>query len=190
MNLQTHVYLVRHAHSEYTPDELSRPLSEKGAADARKVAEALKREGIGRILSSPYKRAVQTVAGISREIKVEIELREGFRERLLSSEPVGDFPSAISKVWEDERFAFQGGESNQEAKIRGAKAVLEVLRCYEGERIAIGTHGNIMALIMNYFDNRYDFRFWQQLGMPDIYCLTFDGVKLKKVRRIALDVKA
>ncbi|MCC2441947.1 histidine phosphatase family protein, partial [Bacillus paranthracis] len=33
----TNLYLVRHAHSTYTPEELKRPLSEKGLKDAYKV---------------------------------------------------------------------------------------------------------------------------------------------------------
>ncbi|MDN7246887.1 histidine phosphatase family protein [Planococcus shenhongbingii] len=190
MKLQTHLYFVRHAHSDYTPDELGRPLSEKGAEDAKKVAEALKGEKISRVISSPYKRAIQTVEGISREINLEIELLDGFRERLLSSEPAAEFQSAILKAWEDEQFAFEGGESNQAARARGVKEVLEILQHYEGERIAIGTHGNIMVLIMSYFDSRYGFQFWQQLGMPAVYCLSFEDMKLSEVRQIALDVKA
>lgn len=189
MKLQTHLYLVRHAHSVYTPDERCRPLSEKGRADAVKVAEALREEKIERVLSSPYKRAAQTVEGISREINAEIELWEGFRERLLSAGPVDDFQKAVLKVWEEEHFAFEGGESNLAARERGVAEVGKVLRKYEGERIAIGTHGNILALILSYFDARYGVRFWQELEMPDIYCLSFEGQELMDVRRIPLQVK-
>lgn len=35
--MTTNLYFVRHAHSTYTPDELGRPLSEKGIQDARMV---------------------------------------------------------------------------------------------------------------------------------------------------------
>ncbi|MBZ5200672.1 histidine phosphatase family protein [Planomicrobium chinense] len=188
--MQTHLYLVRHAHSDYTPDERSRPLSEQGVKDARKVAESLNTEGIERVISSPYKRAIQTVEGISREINTGITLWEGFRERLLSKEPLVDFPAAVAKVWEEEHFAFEGGESNQEARARGIKEVQKLLQQHAGERIAIGTHGNILALILNHFDSHYGIDFWRQLEMPDIYCLSFEGLELKNVRRIPLSVKA
>ncbi|QKX50507.1 histidine phosphatase family protein [Planococcus glaciei] len=187
--MQTHLYLVRHAHSDYTPDEKLRPLSPKGEKDARKVAEVLNKEGMDRVISSPYKRAIQTVEGISRAINPEINLLEGFRERLLSAGPVADFQAAVAKVWEEEHFAFEGGESNQQARARGAKEIKKVLEQYAGERIAIGTHGNILALILSHFDSRYGIEFWRQLEMPDIYCLSFEGLELKKVRRIPLDVK-
>ncbi len=61
----TSIYFVRHAHSTYTPDELGRPLSKKGFEDAKRVTESLLSENINVVLSSPYKRAIQTVQGIA-----------------------------------------------------------------------------------------------------------------------------
>lgn len=184
--VETRLYFIRHAHSAYTPDERARPLSNSGHVDAQYVKEALKNKGIGRVLSSPYKRAIQTVEPLASSVGSEIEVVEGFRERQLSEGPVGDFAAAISKVWGDEDYAFRGGESNREAKARGSAAVLEVLERYPGERIAIGTHGNLMVLAMNHFDSRYGVEFWRGLAMPDIYCLRFDGMELAGVERIGI----
>lgn len=184
--METRLYFIRHAHSVYTSDERARPLSAKGRADAEKVAEALKEEGIGRVLSSPYKRAVETVEKFACLIGEPVKMAEDFRERQLSKGPVDDFAAAIAKVWQDEDYAFPGGESNHEAKERGVAATLAVLARYPGERIAIGTHGNLMVLVMNYFDQRYGVEFWKQLSMPDIYCLTFQGTELAGVKRIEL----
>lgn len=64
------------------------------------------------------------------------------------------------------------------------KATFELLDRYPDQNIVIGTHGNIMALIMNYFDSKYDFTFWGNLDMPDTYKLTFEGKKLSMVERI------
>lgn len=55
---------------------------------------------------------------------------------------------------------------------------------YNGKNIVIGTHGNIMVLIMNYFDSKYDFSLWKNLEMPDIYKLTFKDRELKSVERL------
>jgi len=180
----TNVYFVRHAHSIYTPDELARPLSDRGIKDAQRVTELLKPESIDVVLSSPYKRAVQTVQGIATYIGTNVVAVEGFRERMLSREPVEDFDFAIQKVWEDERFSWEGGESNRVAQKRGIEALYQVLETYNNQNIVIGTHGNIMVLMMNYFDKQYDFSFWNSLDMPDIYCLTFDGTKLIAVKRL------
>ncbi|WP_053367536.1 histidine phosphatase family protein [Bacillus sp. FJAT-27245] len=182
--MQTAVYLVRHGHSVYTPDELGRPLSARGVQDAERVTELLKQENISVVLSSPYKRAIETVAGIAKAIGTEVVKIDGFRERLLSEQPVADFSAAIKKVWEDDNFTWEGGESNKDAQKRGVDALMQVLHTYRGENIAVGTHGNSMALIMNHFKEEYGFEFWKNLDMPDIYRLTFDGLELTDVERV------
>lgn len=182
--LITQLYFVRHAHSTYTPEELERPLSEKGFEDAKKVTEILKDESIDHIVSSPYKRAIQTVEGIAQHIGKGIDLIEAFRERTLSTKPVDDFNKAIASVWEDFDLALEGGESNYTAQARGVEATRQLLHTYRGKKIVIGTHGNIMVLIMNHFDPKFDVRFWEQLEMPDIYCLTFDDTELVHVHRV------
>jgi 2,3-bisphosphoglycerate-dependent phosphoglycerate mutase len=182
--LLTNVYFVRHAHSTYTPDELNRPLSEIGKADAEKITQILKKENIDYFISSPYKRAVQTVEGAAHFFSKEVIIENGFKERKLSESPVENFDIAITKVWAEPTFFWKGGESNIIAQKRGVETTLKILEKYEGNNIAIGTHGNIMVLIMNYFDENYGFNFWRELDMPDIYKLTFDGTTLKEVNRI------
>ena len=150
--LITNLFFVRHAHSTYTPVELGRPLSNKGLADAERISTILKNENIDIIISSPYKRAVQTVEGVAKFVGKEVIIEDGFKERNLSVKPVEDFNLAITKVWEEPTFSWEGGESNIIAQKRGIKATLKVLETYEGKNIAVGTHGNIMVLIMNYYD--------------------------------------
>ncbi|SET96535.1 2,3-bisphosphoglycerate-dependent phosphoglycerate mutase [Salinibacillus kushneri] len=182
--MQTNLYFVRHAHSTYTPDELGRPLSERGFLDANTVTELLKKEAIDYVYSSPYKRAIQTVEGVAKYIDKEIILVEGFKERILAEKPVEDFIEAITKVWNDYDFSWKGGESNRIAQKRGVNTTYQVLEGNTGKNVVIGTHGNIMVLILNYFDNQYGFDFWKQLEMPDIYKLSFNGKKLIDVQRI------
>ncbi|MFP4977529.1 histidine phosphatase family protein [Paenibacillus sp. CN-4] len=184
--MNTHIYLVRHAHSNYSSDELNRPLSERGKRDADKVTEILKKEGIQVLISSPYKRAVQTIEGLADTLGASIVIENSFRERTLAGQPVDDFESALSKVWEDDCFAWEGGESNLDARQRGVEALTTILKQYPGKNIAVGTHGNLMVLIMNHFDKRYDFAFWKQLKMPDIYKLTFNGFRLVEVEQLAV----
>jgi len=181
----TNIYLVRHAHSAYTPDELNRPLSSKGFEAAEKVTALLLEENINLIIASPYKRAIQTVEGLTKTLNLDIQIEEAFRERKLSENPVEDFENSIIRVWQDFTFTFEGGESGLEAQSRGVKSILRILREYSGKNIVVGTHGNIMVLIMNYFDNNYDYDFWTRLEMPDIYKLSFEGEQLVRVQRIS-----
>ncbi|MCR8849511.1 histidine phosphatase family protein [Rossellomorea sp. SC111] len=180
----TKLYLVRHAHSVYTPEERTRPLSEKGRRDAVSVTERLVKEKIDVVCSSPYKRAVETVEGIAGHINQEITLVEEMKERTLSSMPVGNFQEAITSVWADPALSFEGGESNLTAQKRGVHGIFKIMEEYNGKNVVIGTHGNIMVLIMNYFDETYGVEFWRELEMPDIYCLSFDDANLETVSRI------
>ncbi|QKE72004.1 histidine phosphatase family protein [Arthrobacter citreus] len=180
----TNLYFVRHAHSTYTPDELGRPLSKRGFSDALIVADLLLKEKIDFVVSSPYKRAIQTVEAVAKSLKKEIEIEANFKERELSKKPVEDFNYVITQVWKDFNLSWEGGESNVNAQKRGIEATKKILKDYERKNVVIGTHGNIMVLIMNYFDQKYDFEFWNNLAMPDIYRLTFEGESLIEVKRI------
>lgn len=182
--MYTNLYFVRHAHSTYTPNELGRPLSDRGFADAEKVTELLKNENMKHIISSPYQRSIQTVEGLANYFDKKIEIKDGFRERRLAEKPVDDFPAAIMKVWKDWHFSYQGGESNATAQKRGVRTTFDVLEKYSGENIVIGTHGNILVLIMNYFAEQFDFNFWKELEMPAVYQLLFEGESLVEVVHI------
>ena len=180
----TTIYFVRHAHSTYTKEERERPLSEKGWLDAQNITSLLKGEKVDVVISSPYERAIQTVEGIANANKLSIQLEEDLRERLLSKEPVEDFNDVIQKVWKDWTFAYEGGESNDVAQRRAVICMQSILKKYKGKNIVIGTHGNIMVLLMNYFDSKYDFQFWKTLHMPDVYKLTFDNNRFISAERV------
>jgi Fructose-2,6-bisphosphatase len=180
----TNIYFVRHANSSYTPDELNRPLSEKGINDAEKVTELLSHENITKVISSPYKRAIQTVEGTANYFGLSISIDEGFRERKLADSSVINFDEVIFKYWENFNFSLHGGETGYIAQDRGVQSLKSALNQYCGENIVIGTHGNIMVLIMNYYDKKYNYDFWNGLKMPDIYKLSFEEGILVGVERI------
>ncbi len=39
------------------------------------------------------------------------------------------------------------------------------------DHIVFSTHGNLLALILQYYDSSIDFTFWKSLTIPDIYAL-------------------
>jgi len=59
-----------------------------------------------------------------------------------------------------------------------------ILKQHQGENIVIGTHGNIMTIIMNYYDPSYGFEFWESTSKPDIYKMTFNRNQLDGIERI------
>lgn len=168
---RTLVYIVRHAQSTPSADEAGRPLTEKGLRDSKQVARALEYEQLDAVYSSPYRRAIQTVEPLDQEV----QLVQDLRERSLAAGAV-DFDEAALKTWKDFSYSYPGGESNGEAQVRGVKALEELVKANEGKRIAVGTHGTLMGLILNHFDPKeYNHAFCRGLDTPDIYLLVFDG---------------
>ncbi|UOQ42604.1 histidine phosphatase family protein [Halobacillus salinarum] len=182
--MYTSIYFVRHAHSIYTPEERERPLSVEGTIMAKKVADRLEQEEIDRIFSSPYRRAVQTIEDLGTRTGKEIMIEEDFKERKLAGKPVENFQDAVKKVWINEHFRWAGGESNVQAKKRGTKRLESLLEKFKGEKLVISTHGNLMVLMMNDFNPAFDYYFWEQLSMPDIYLCTFQGREMLSARRL------
>ncbi|GAM13156.1 histidine phosphatase family protein [Mesobacillus selenatarsenatis] len=175
--MNTEVYFVRHAHSVFSlKNEETRELSEKGWRDAEKITHILSHENINHIISSSYVRARQTVKGLADLMDLEIELDSRFRERDLAARNhhFENPEEAMQKVFSNPVFKYPGGETNHEVQQRGIDGLRDAVKKFEGQKIAIGIHGNIMTCTMNYFDEKYDFEFWKQTTKPDIYKLTIN----------------
>lgn len=117
--METIVFIVRHAHAEWVPDEL-RSLSEQGFRDALRVGALLRSEPIQAVYSSPYTRARQTVEPLAQALGLPIVEEWDLRERELGEFPAEmSFDEAVRKTWADFAFSFPGGESSTEAQLRG-----------------------------------------------------------------------
>ncbi|WP_254663188.1 histidine phosphatase family protein [Haladaptatus sp. W1] len=66
------------------------------------------------------------------------------------------------------------GESNEEAQTRGLAAVGRTVDRHTGESVVVGTHGNLLTLVLNAYDDRFDVDFWRdELTTPDVYEVEF-----------------
>jgi broad specificity phosphatase PhoE len=74
------LYLVRHAHAgnkrQWQGDDLARPLSPQGHKEALGLIEQLGARPIGRVLSSPAERCLQTVQPLADRLGQEVEPAE------------------------------------------------------------------------------------------------------------------
>jgi len=79
------ILLVRHGETEGNRKRVFQqpetPLSDRGLAQARRLAERLSALGVAGILSSDYARAQMTAEAVSRATGVSLQLDEGLRER-------------------------------------------------------------------------------------------------------------
>ena len=165
------IFLIRHAHSDYSPDEM-RPLSASGFAAAERVADALAGRGVTRIVSSPYTRARQTVAPLASRLGLEVECEPDLRERRLTDGPLaGDFHEYLAATWRDFNLAYPGGESSREAQIRVSRAIARIAASNLDRHVAIASHGNALALFLHTLDPAVDFDFWRRMSVPDVYAV-------------------
>jgi 2,3-bisphosphoglycerate-dependent phosphoglycerate mutase len=176
-------YLVRHAHAHWTPDE-DRPLSARGQEDAVRVADILQMAPIEAIFTSPYRRARQTIAPLAVRLNLPLQEVHDLRERRLSAGFVDVFAEAVEATWRDKGVSHPGGESNAAAQRRGAAVVNRLREQQVAEHVVLSTHGNLLALILQYFDPSVDFAFWQSLTMPDIYSLSWSPTGPAVIRRL------
>ena len=108
----TTVYFVRHAEPNYNNhDDMSRELTNKGLQDRQLVTNFLSDKHIDIVLSSPYIRAIETVAHFAETKKLEIETVEDFRERKVDSEWIADFDTFCKRQWEDFDYKLSDGET-------------------------------------------------------------------------------
>ena len=164
-------YLVRHAHADWRPDE-NRPLSEQGLLDAERVADVLIEFPINKIYSSPYLRAQQTIYPLSARLNITVQIEPDLRERRLSDEAVDDFLNAVECTWADPTFAHPGGESISDVKKRGVAVLSRSQEQQRSNHIVLSTHGNMLAVLLQYFDPSIDYNFWKSMTFPDIYKLS------------------
>ncbi|MGD6965628.1 histidine phosphatase family protein [Rossellomorea vietnamensis] len=187
--MTTFVYMVRHGDSPKEGKERVRGLSDTGLIDVQRVTEILKREGIQTIVSSPYRRAVLTVEPIANTIGEEVAILEDLKERVFSPEEnrVDDkqLMPLLEKSFEDKYYTLEGGESNADCQHRAVAALREIVSTFSGQKIAIGTHGAVMTLMMGYFDEKYNsLKFLHSTTKPDIYRMEFEGERLVEVDRL------
>lgn len=188
--MTTYIYMVRHGDSLRTGvDEWTRGLSPKGEEDARRVTACLQNEGIDALYSSPYIRASDTIADLADQLGKEITHIEDLREKVWMEGnrqlPDEDLLHELQKMYADSNYALPGGESNSGCQARAVQALQEILRTHAGERVVIGTHGLVMALMLSYFAPEYDLDFLLQTTKPDIYVMEFKENEVL-VRRMPL----
>ena len=179
----TTLYLVRHAHADWEPDD-ARPLSEAGRSAARTVTELLSAFPIIAIYSSPARRSIETVSDLAERVGLRPAVIPDLRERELPAIPVGDFERVVLESWNAPTIAAAGGESNGAAQTRALAVVRQLVVRHSGQHLVISTHGNLLALILNGLDPAFGHEFWRQLSLPDVYELQLDGVTMVSVRRI------
>ncbi|MBI3335260.1 MAG: class I tRNA ligase family protein [Candidatus Portnoybacteria bacterium] len=152
-------YLLRHCGAQNNgknilsswPEKHHYPLTDEGKCQAELLGEALKKEGIDFIVSSPLLRTSQTAEIISRIIGAPVTLDKRLREVDMGAFN-GKTHADYEKFWETREAKFtkqvpDGMENFHAVKLRMLECVKELDKNYHEKKIAIISHkGPLWAL--------------------------------------------
>lgn len=187
--MTTEIYFIRHAESPFVHgQEKERGLSEDGKKKSEAVAEALQHVSFSCIASSSYQRAVDTVYPLAQLKQMAVQPFEELVERPIKGLDYkmewSQLEQAIKRSFEDIDYCLEGGESTKSAQARAIPTIEKLLLEHAGKAIALGTHGNIMTIILKHYDETIGYEFWENSCMPDIYKASFEGNRLMELSRV------
>jgi len=171
------IYVVRHCQA--LGQDADAPLSNKGMEQACQLADFLSNYEITQIISSPYKRAIQSIEPFSKQCNISIVEDVRLKERILSTTDLTDWVVKLKSTFDNMSIRYEGGESSHYA----LKRVVDVVEEHRNlNNFLLVTHGNIMSLLLHYYDSSYGFNEWKNLTNPDVYCISIgQKVSIKRL---------
>lgn len=154
----TIILLARHGQSDWNATRrwqghADRPLTEKGRAQAKTLAERLKHIDLDAVYSSDLRRAADTARVVAESQGIELvelpELREvdvGSWSGLTREEAEVRFPDGFAR-WRDGFPGWEDGESYEEMTQRVLRAVVNIARAHEDGRSLVVAHGGPIRAI-------------------------------------------
>ncbi|MEJ6529362.1 histidine phosphatase family protein [Exiguobacterium sp. USCH10] len=161
------LYLIRHCSA--SGQESDAPLTEAGHEQAHLLRDFFREIPIDRITSSDYTRAIASVTPLADAHQFSIEREPLLRERILAYEPLEDWLTPLRQSFIDPTFKLPGAESGEEATQR-IMQVIQRAQSRHGSTLLV-THGNLLALLLQRLDSKYDFDTWRTMRNPDVYRL-------------------
>lgn len=158
------IYLVRHCSATGQSPEAE--LSELGYQQAQDLVRFFENVLVKQIISSPFLRAQYSITATAESKNLTVILDDRLSERILSTTDIPNWLEVLEKTFEDMNLKLEGGESSQEAMTRG----IEVVKTAPNHSILV-THGNLMSLLLKYYDDSFGFSEWKSLSNPDVYKL-------------------
>lgn len=178
---------IRHAESSGQLSDA--PLSPAGMNQAEALADLLITLHAGPLYTSPYARAMATLAPYADRTGQTITPVPGLRERMLSPQPLTDWKSHIARSFEDRFYAPEGGESFEDLSTRAAPELKRICEL-GGAMPCIASHGNLTSALFHHADAGFGFEDWRAMRNPDLFEVTLSEGRITSFARIALEVQS
>ena len=174
------IYLIRHGKAAMEGHDIERVLDEDGKVQAislcKKIKEQFKDKKM-KIFSSPFKRAMQTIESLSKEMNIQIMETASLEEIKMGKDPQLSKHQIIEKMWADDNFKTENGISQSEHFNIIKDELNKIFNdFYNNEHdLILVSHGNSIGIILKYFfDIQFKFEDWKKISMPDMYYLEFN----------------
>jgi 2,3-bisphosphoglycerate-dependent phosphoglycerate mutase len=168
---------VRHCKAEGQSPSAS--LTQEGHFQAKQLADLLCDKNIESIYTSPYVRAIDSIAPLAEKLKIGVNIDNRLKERILSEVDHPNWREMLRNTFNDFDLYYEGGESSLAAMDR-ILSVIKDVRERGLSNIALVTHGNLMSLLLKHFDDSFGFEEWESLSNPDVYHLQLTAVPVIK----------
>jgi probable phosphoglycerate mutase len=156
------LFLIRHGLTAQTGTFLygrtpGIPLDERGRAQAAHLAERFEGVRLTAVYSSPLERCVQTVEPLAAAQRLPVRAREGLIEMDAGSWTGKRLATLRTRAaWREVQgspstFRFPDGEGFAEARDRVVTEVLAIAKRHRRGRVAIGTHGDVVRMLLSHF---------------------------------------
>lgn len=152
------LYFVRHGESEANAarrfaGRTDSPLTERGRAQAKAVAEALAKVHFDRIVSSPLSRCRDTALVIAQRHQLPVDLEPDLVEIDVGERTGSPFDEVRGlPEWRDDGFvAWPRGETLEEVLDRAHRAIARIAAANAGQRVLVVGHGGVTRILMSHF---------------------------------------
>lgn len=165
--------VVRHAEAETrfvgAPQEDERPLSARGHRQAEDLVARLRPYGPTAIVSSPYRRAMDTVAPTAAALGLHIAVRADAREWDDGLETVEDWMPRYERCWREPSHRHGDGESHDELTARASACLRELLDRAGSRTVIAASHGTWIARGLGALGAPVTWDFWRAMPLSAVY---------------------
>jgi broad specificity phosphatase PhoE len=154
----TTILLARHGESDWNVEQrwqghADRPLTERGRAQARALAERLDAFALAAIYASDLRRACDTAQAVAERRGLSVLVRRDLREvdvgswaGLTRADVEEREPDGIRR-WLDGEKGWQGGETYEEMAGRVVAAVREIAAAHPAKHVLVVAHGGCVRAV-------------------------------------------
>ena len=122
------------------------------------------------MLSSPYLRAVQTVAPTAAALGLEVECRQVLREWASGIGATPLWEAHYRQCWKRPAWSVPGGEPHQALEERAVHALEHVAADGPSDAVTVvGSHGTWIARALHGLGCSVDADFWLDMPMPAVF---------------------